>query len=1012
MVKFYRFLKRSMVLLLLLSGTYAFSQTRVTGRVTTADDGNGLPGVSILEKGTSNGTVTNADGNYAINVGANAVLVFSFIGYTTQEVTLEGRTTVDVRLETNVQALEEVVVMGYGAQEKKDVTGSVLALTSKDFNKGIISSPQDMMVGKIAGVQVTTTNGAPGSNATIRIRGSGSIGGSLDPLIVIDGFPVDNNAIAGQSNALASLNPNDIESFTVLKDASATAIYGLRASNGVIMVTTKKGKEGKPRISYNGNVSVSSPMKYVDVLTGDEMRATAATLLAQNLPGLTSQALERLGDANTDWQKEIYRNAVSHDHNVSVSGSTGALPYRVSYGYTDQQGILRTTGFQRNSLNVNLTPEFLDGDLKVTASFKGSFTKNNFGNTNAVGAAVNFDPTQPVRNGSTRWGGYFAWVAPASATTLDPNGDPITIATDNPVALLEQNDNRANVYRTLGNIQLDYRLRFFPALKLTMNAGMDYANSEGHNNAPVTAAWTYENGGGQRTDYTGVNKSRLLDLYANYTGTKGDHKVDITAGYSYQSFQRDGTNFSRNGQSGDAIVYTDFQTRVVDGDTIEIPREYIGNPNYLLSFFGRLNYSFADKYLLTVSFRNDASSRFSEENRWKIFPAVAAGWNISKESFLQDAKVVSDLKLRASYGVTGNQDVTNVAYPYLSTYQISSSTSQYQFGNSFYNTYRPQPYDANIRWETTTQLDVGVDFGLMKNRLTGTIDYYRKEVDDLINNIPVPAGSNFSNFLTTNVGNMVNEGYEITLNGVPVRTEKLEWNVGVNFAHNRNEVTKLLQTNDPDYAGVQAGSIGLQRYVQNIQVGYPVNSFMLFKQVYDAQGRPVEGLYVDKSGLGGDITASDNNKFRSQKPMPDYLIGVNSSVRYRNFDLYFSGRLSIGNYVYNAVHTAANYSNFYYTTGYFNNLPRAVNDTKFTTLQALSDYYLENASFFKLDNISLGYNANPMLEGKLRARVSFTVQNAFFVTKYKGLDPELDGGIDNNIYPRPRVFMLGLNLTY
>jgi TonB-dependent starch-binding outer membrane protein SusC len=555
-----------------------------------------------------------------------------------------------------------------------------------------------------------------------------------------------------------------------------------------------------------------------------------------------------------------------------------------------------------------------------------------------------------------------------------------------------------------------------------LNAGIDYTTSEGHNDAPTNAAWIFENGGGQRIDYTGENKSKLLDLYANYLKEVGKSRFDVTAGYSYQSFERDGTNFGRNAQMGEAIIYTDYQTSVVNGDSVEVPRKFVSNPNYLVSFFGRLNYSFNDKYLLTVSFRDDASSRFSEDNRWKIFPAAAVGWNINKEPFMESAKAVSNLKLRASYGVTGNQDVTNIPYPYLSTYQLSSSTSQYQFGNTFYNTFRPQPYDANIRWETTTQIDVGVDFGLFGDRITGTVDFYKKDTEDLINSIPVPGGSNFSNFLLTNVGNLVNKGVEITINTVPIKTEKFEWNFGFNFTYNENEVTKLLKTEDPNYPGVQVGGIGLQRYIQNIQVGYPVNTFLVFKQVYNDQGAPVEGLYVDKTGLGGDVTANENNKFRYQKPQADYLIGINSRVNYGNWDFYFSGRASIGNYVYNNVHTGANYSNFYYTTGYFNNLPGAVNDSKFQNLQSFSDYYLENASFFKMDNISLGYNVKQLFSEKLKARFSFTVQNAFFITDYKGLDPEVNNvntaantassGIDNNIYPRARIFMLGVNLSY
>ncbi len=980
----------------------------VRGKVTSSDDGNPLPGVSILEKGTSKGTVTDSEGNFSIDVRTNSTLVFSFVGYTSQEVLITNQTNLTINLETDIFSLTEVVVVGYGAQEKKDITGSVAALTSKDFNKGIVSSPQDMLIGKIAGVQVTTNDGAPGSGSTIRIRGSGSIQANQEPLIVIDGYPVDANSIGGVSNPLSTINPNDIESYTVLKDASATAIYGLRASNGVIIITTKKGKEGKPQVAYNGNFSISTPMKKVDVLTGDEMRTKADDLLAEGkLSGFNSVAVERLGDSNTDWQKEIYRAAFTQDHNVSVAGTYKSLPYRVSYGYTDQDGILKTTNFKRNSLNINLTPEFFNGDLKVSVSLKGSNTKQNFGSTGAVGAAVAFDPTQPVQNGSTRWGGYFAWVGSGSEPILDPNGTPITIATSNPVALLMQTDNTSNAYRGLGNVQVDYRLKFFPAIKLTMNAGMDYATSKGHNNSPDNAAFTYVNGGGMRTDYTAVNKSRLLDLYANYTKEINDHSIDATLGYSYQNFQRDGSNFSRN---GDGSVPIDYQS---DSEGNPIPRQYIPNPNVLVSFFGRLNYSFKKKYLATLSFRDDASSRFSKANRWVVFPAVGLAWRVNEESFMQNVRNLSEFKIRGSYGITGQQDVSgNNPYPYLATYQLSSSTSQYQFGNGFTNTYRPQPYDANLKWETTAQTDIGVDLGFWNNRFTATIDVYQRKTSDLINSIPIAAGSNFSNFLITNVGNLDNKGIEVTLGVTAVKHDDFEWNIGANFSHNENKVTKLIKTNDPTYLGVATGGIGLQKNIQNIQIGYPINSFFVFQQVYNSNGMPIEGLYVDRSGNGTDVTANENNKYRFHSPQAKFLLGINSRLNYKRWDFYFSGRLSVGNYVYNNVFAGANYSNLYYSTGNFNNLPTAVNDTEFYSLQSFSDYYVQNASFFKMDNISLGYNMDQLFSQKLKARISFTAQNAFFITKYKGIDPEVNGGIDNNLYPRARVFMLGINLTY
>jgi iron complex outermembrane receptor protein len=1001
--------RRLLYLLCLLVTVTGLAQTKVvTGKVTSTDEGTGLPGVNIVEKGTQNGTITDGNGNFSINVGESATLVFSFVGYTTQEVPVQSQTSVNISLNPDVTTLTELVVIGYGQQEKKDVTGSLAVVGAKDFNRGVVASPQDMILGKIAGVDVRTNNGAPGSGATIRIRGNGSINGNQDPLIVIDGFPVDFSGISGSSNPLAALNPNDIESFTVLKDASATAIYGLRASNGVIIVTTKKGREGKPEIAYNGNYSLSTPIKYMDVLSGDEARALAAELSAAGYPGINATSIARLGTENTDWQSEVFRNSFTHDHNISVAGTEKNFPYRVSYGFTDQEGILKNTGFTRNSLNVNLTPTFLDGNLKVTLTAKGSNTQHNFGAAGAVGAAVAFDPTQPVYDGNTAWGGYYTWISTSSTLPngqRDPNGVPITLATANPVSLVEQTDNRSVVNRGLINAQLDYRLPMLPELKLTVVGGLDYSKSEGHNNAPENAAWTYANGGGRKNDYTGLNKAKLFDIYANYSKSFGAHNVDATVGHSYQSFTRDGTNFERNGAE---TTFTDSQL-AEDGVTRE-PRDFVGNPNYLLSFFGRVNYSFADKYLVTLSARNDASSRFSEENRWVIFPAAALGWRINKEGFLDGSTTVSDLKLRASIGKTGQQEVGGNAYPYLSTYQVSNATAQYQFGNTWIPTYRPQAYNANLQWETAVQTDIGLDFGFYNNRLTGTIDFYQRESENLINTIPLPAGTNFSNFVVTNIGSLSNKGYEVTLRGDVVRTDNVTWNIGFNFTHNTNNVSKLLLIDDPNYV-LDFGGIGLQRFIQGAKVGEPVYFFNVFQQVYDQAGNPIQGLYVDRTGSGGPVTDNLANKYPLHKPQPDYMMGINSTVNFGDWDFYMSGRVNIGNYVYNQVAANAYYDNFFYPVGYFNNMPSYIYDTKFGSWQGYSDYYIQNASFFKMDNMSLGYNVKQLFSEKLRGRFSFTVQNAFIITKYEGIDPET-GGIDNNIYPRPRVFMLGLNLTY
>ena len=1002
------------LLILLLTANLGWAQDRiVTGKVTSLEDGSSLPGVNILAKGTTNGTATDSDGNFKVSVGDNSVLVFSFIGYASQEIAVGTQSSINVTLELDITALSEVIVVGYGTQDKKDLTGSVVAISAKDFNKGVILSPQDLLVGKVAGVQVTSNSGAPGSGSTIRIRGGSSINASNDPLIIIDGFPVDNTGIAGISNPLATINPNDIETFTVLKDASATAIYGLRASNGVIIITTKKSKESKLQLSYNGNYSVGTPAKYYDVLNASEYKSMVTDLQQKGIGGITTASQKYLGNADTNWQKEIYSNAFSHDHNISVAGNTKNVPYRVSYGYTDQQGILKSTGLKRNSLNVNLNPSFLDGKLNVNASFKGSLANSNFGNEGAVGAAIAFDPTQPVYNDNTKYGGYFTWTLPADnlpGGIMNPDGGVNYIATANPVSLINQTSNTAKATRAIGNIQIDYTLPFFPDIRANVNAGFDISHSDGQNNALVDAAWTFRNGTGQLIDYTADNKSKLFDFYLNYKKTIGASKVEATAGYSYQNFTRDGTNFSRNGDG----------TNIVDGDKTDPanpkPRQFIPNPNTLVSFFGRINYSYRDKYLLTGTLRNDQSSRFAKENRVGIFPSGSIAWKINNESFLAERKSISNLKLRGSYGITGQQDVSGSnPYPFLSVYQQSFSNAQYQFGSQFYNTLRPNPYDANIKWETTSTVDVGLDFGILKDRFTAAIDVYSRETKNLINFIPIAAGSNFSNYLLTNVGSMTNKGVEVTLNAKVIENKDLTWNFGMNFTQNTNKVTKLTKTDDPTYAGIDDGTIsgGVGNRVQNFNVGYPANSFFVFQQIYDQQGNPIEGLYVDRSGKGGNVTSNNLNKYHYKSPRPNQLIGVNSRVNYKSIDFSFSGRVSLGNYVYNNVFSErARYSTVYNQSGYFNNVPSAITNSGFVNPQYWSDYYVENASFFKMDFMSAGYSFDNILNQKLKGRVSFTVQNAFIISKYSGNDPEVSSGIDNNIYPRPRTFLLGLNLTY
>lgn len=1002
MIKLY-LSKVALVMVLLTVGIPLYAQTvTVSGVVTAADDSSPLPGVSVVVKGTSNGTVTDAEGRYSINVGDDETLVFSFVGFNSQEVLIAGQTKWDVKLVPNVTALNEIVVVGYGEQRREDVTGSILSFSTKDFNKGVVTSPQELLVGKVAGVQITTNGGAPGAGSTIRIRGGSSINASNDPLIVIDGFPVDNSSIGGFSNPLATINPNDIESINVLKDASATAIYGSRASNGVIIITTKKGKQDNFQLSYNGNYSLSQPIKYIDVLDGDEYRALVNQLNDEEFSGINDGTVALLGAENTDWQKEVFRNAFTHDHNLNAAGAISSIPYRVSYGYTDQQGILENTDLNRNTLNLNVNPSFLGGALNVNAGIKGTYTKQNFGNEGAVGAAVAFDPTQPVRSDDPKYapyGGYFAW--------LNSEGLPVSIATANPVALIEQTDNRSDVYRAIGTLQVDYAVPFVEGLKANLNSGFDIASADGHNYAPKNAAWS-SGGPGNKNDYTTDNRSKLLDVFLNYTKDFDTHHIDFTTGYSYQAFTRDGTNFVRN---FDETVYSTYE--VIGEDTVAF--QNTPNPNVLISVFGRLNYSLKGKYLLTATLRNDASSRFSPDNRSGWFPSVALGWKINEESFLQNSKAVSNLKLRLGYGITGQQDLGLTTYPYLALITKSTETAKYQLGERFYTTYRANGFDANIKWEETTTLNAGFDFGFVNDRLTGSVDVYQRETKDLLNSIPVPAGSNLTNFLTTNVGSLENKGVEVTLNYNMIRRDDLNWNLGMNFTHNQNEITALTRVTDPNYQGILVGGIsgGVGNTVQNHQVGYPANSFFVFQQIYDESGNPIEGLYVDRTGQGGTVTSNDLNRFRYHNPAPQLLAGINSSLVIKNFDFSFSGRLSLGNYVYNNNQSdRARYTNIYNTSGFLNNVPSEVNELRFSNAQYLSSHFVQDGSFFKMDFISAGYSFSNLLDNKLRGRLGLTVNNAFMITEYSGIDPEVSGGIDNNIYPRPRVFMLSLNLTY
>jgi TonB-dependent starch-binding outer membrane protein SusC len=956
----------------------AFAQKTVTGKVTDGQDKSEMIGVTVSVKGTNIGTQTDISGMYKLNVpNDESVLVFSFVGKIAQEVVIGNKTTINVTLADDASVLGEVVVIGYGSQKKRDLTGSVVSVSSEDFVKGQITSPEQLVSGKIAGVQITSNSGAPGSGSTIRIRGGSSLNANNDPLIVLDGMPLDNSGISGASNPLAMINPNDIETFTVLKDASATAIYGSRASNGVILITTKKGAKGKPQINFSTQFSSASPVKFVDVLSASEF-----TALVTEKGNTTMKSY--LGTADTDWQKQIYRNALTTDNNLSISGTKGNLPYRISVGYLNQNGILKTSNMDRTSASIGLSPTFLEKHLKVDVNLKGSKSNNRFANTGAIGAAVSFDPTQPIYSGSETLGGYYEWLDPST-------GKPNTLATLNPLGQLMLRDDRSDVLRSIGNVVFDYKFHFLPELRANLNLGYDISRSNGSVAIPANVGMSFARGGTNNV-YDQNKTNKTLEFYLNYVkelpGIRS--KIDVMGGYSYQDFLKDNSNLEKN-IAGDVFLDYFYKTQ-----------------NTLVSFFGRANYSLLDKYLLTVTLRKDGSSRFSPENRWGLFPSAAFAWKISDEGFLKNSNTISDLKLRLGYGVTGQQDVLG-DYPYLPKYTISQSTAGYQFGSKFYNTLRPEGYDANIKWEETTTLNAGIDWALKTARISGSVDYYYRKTKDLLSVIPVPAGSNLTNQILTNVGNIENKGIEFNINTTPIHTKDFNWDLAFNITRNINTITNLTKVPNPTFPGILVGGIsgGVGNTVQIHTVGYPTNSFFLYQQVYDENGKPLEGVYVDKN-QDGVVNTSDLARYKS--PQPDFYFGISSQFTYKKWFAGFVTRGSIGGYMYNNLNSTAGTFRTS-SNAYLNNVVRNATVTGFENSQYFSDYYLENASFFRADNINLGYRIG-RIKNKIDATVSANVQNAFVITKYSGLDPEVQGGIDNNIYPRPRTFTLGLNLGF
>ncbi len=968
-----QFLTISLVLIL-TSG--AFAQISVSGKITDATTGEGLISANITVEGTDDGTFTDIEGNYQLTCAADATLLISYAGFESQTIVVDGRTTIDVAL-TEGKLLDEVVVIGYGEVKKEDLTGAIQTVDSKDFNKGVVTSAQQMLAGKVAGVSVTV-GGDPGAGATIRIRGESSIRASNDPLYVVDGVPYDFGGVGGSRNPLNVINPTDIATITVLKDASATAIYGNRASGGVILITTKTGRIGTGwKVNYSGKASLSNTVGRVDVLDADEFRS-----LVTDRFGEESDQFALLGNASTDWQDEIYQQAFGMEHTVGLSGGIGNVPIRASFGLSDLDGVLRTEEFNRYTANININPRLLDNKLQLNFGLKASRVENLFANRGAIGAAASFDPTQPIIDPQgNEFGNYFAWLKPSDRSTV------VGLSDANPIALLEQSRDETTVNRLVTSFSADYRMPFLPALRANINVAYDYSQGEGTNFTDSIAAHSNT---GFFSEFSGERKNSLLEFYLNYKQDISSRaKLDLMAGYSYQRFEEEGRARSE-----------ELTTKLVVADTSA--QELV-----LIGLFARANLVWNEDLMLTASIRRDGTSRFSPDNRWGLFPSAAIAYRLVDN----DKDYLNRLKVRASWGITGQENI-GLYYAYQGLYTESQVTARYQFGDRFFFTQRPNGYDQFIRWEETTTLNVGMDFSLVKDRISGTLDFYKRDTRDILNDIPVSAGANLTNFLTTNVGNLTNRGVELGLWITPVKNDKVTWELSTNAALNSNEVVKLTAIDDPDYIGILTGGIagGVGSNIQIHSVGFPLRSFFVFEQAYDDEGNIIPGEYVDRNG---DEVINEADKYRFENPAPDVVLGLTSNLNVGNFDFSFAGRANLGNYVYNNIKTDGGFlGRVNRISDALSNLHRSGVDNQVENQSQVtfSDHFVEKASFFRMDHITMGYKFEDGLFDYLRLYA--TVQNPFIITQYDGLDPEVFGGIDNNLYPRSRMFVLGVDINF
>ncbi|MCL7763562.1 SusC/RagA family TonB-linked outer membrane protein [Polaribacter sp. Z014] len=963
--------------ILLTTSFSMFAQQTVKGVVKDKTSGDPLPGVSVVIKGTTKGIQTDFDGIFSINkINKGDILVFRYLGFADKELTIGTNYNLTVVLEESAESLDEIVVVGYGTTTVKDATGSVESITSKDFTKGNIVTPENLLSGRVSGVSVTTS-GAPGSGSQITIRGGSSIGASNSPLIIIDGLPIENSdaSIAGSRGLLANINPNDIESFSVLKDASATAIYGSRASNGVIIITTKKGRK-EFTLDFDMQYTFGEVLDKVNVFSADDYR----NLITAKRPG----DVAALGSANTNWQDKVLRSTTSSLYNLTAKGQIfGAIPTRLSIGFANQEGALLTSQFDRKTISLSMNPSLFKDHLKINLNYNRVFEDSRFGDSGQIGAALRYDPTQSVYDSSSRFGGYYQHFS---------NGE-IANGTTNPVASLLQRNNTGYAFRQYGNLNFDYKFHFLPELRAVVNVGFDKINSE---NSDVTSKLAPAQSNalylGNNAFNTQERGNKLFDTYFNYIKDYNNFNVDLTTGYSYQRFENFGAN------SGNRNNPENISTTFADPDVVNI------------GFFGRAKFKFNQKYLLTLNFRRDGTSRFSSDNQWGNFGGAALAWNISDEDFLKDSKVISNLKLRASVGLTGQQNIPGVNDLYLDRYRFGNETSRYLFGNSTIKSTIPSVVNPNLKWEETTTIEFGVDYGLFDNKFSGSVSAFQKTSNDLLFDAALADGTNFGNSTIQNIGQLQIKGLEFTLNGDILKSEDYNWNFTFNATYLDRKITELANNQDVRTGGTSGGT---GNTIQLLREGFAPNSFHVYKQLYNTAGKPIEGAYAD---LNDDGIINDEDRYLKENPNADVTLGFQSSFNYKNFDLGFNLRASLGNYVYNNVNSSRAQYELLQDNAVLGNLPTSVLNTDFlrTSNVINSDIYIENASYLRMDNVTLGYTFNNPIKkfSYSSIRLWAGVQNVFTLTNYSGLDPEVFDGIDNLIYPRSRNFLVGANIKF